>query len=110
MMRRMSLAMVGTTLTLPKFGRPVRLSMVNVLTTAQVITVSVLDGAGGVAFTTAPFLFGSNAQFAVMTDIGSGVAALPQDLWIEESDTVTVVAAAAITSDVIVSFEEKEGK
>jgi len=106
----MTLAMVGTTLTLPKFGRPVRLSMISVPTTAQLITVSVLDGAGNIAFATAPFIFGATAQFAVMTDIGSGVAALPQDLWIEESDTVTVVAAAAITSDVIISFEEKEGE
>lgn len=98
--------MAAASLTLPKFGRRVRICAVHVVSTAQLITLSVVDGSGTIALNFecqgaiyATFAVGS---FSVSNN---QIQSIPPDLIIEETDNVTLSAAAAVTSDVVVSYE-----
>jgi len=107
-MRRLTLPFIGTTLTLPEFGRRVRIAAVTVQLTAVNVTLSVIDGAGDVAFASLGAGGAVPLVFAPAFDPSGVIAAIPSDLVVEQADTVTLVAAGAVTTSAVISFEELE--
>jgi len=106
-MRRLTLPFIGTTLTLPEFGRRVRIAAVTVQVSAENIRLNVLDGAGDIAFSVNGTA-GTPLVFAPTFDPAGVVAGIPADLVVEQTDTVTLVAAGALTTSAVISFEELE--
>jgi len=107
--RRMSLPFIGTTLTLPNFGRRVRLCAVAVANPANnVVRLGVLNGAGELAFESIAAGTATPTCWAPVSDIGGIISPIPGDLVIEETDSVRLVAAAAIATTAVISFTELE--
>jgi len=88
----------------------VRLSGVCIAGVAGVCVLSVLNGAGAPAFVTSSAGTSADVVFAVNVDDPLGaVTALPPDLVLNPTDSMTLVLGGASTAGVVISFEELEG-
>jgi len=101
----MTLGFEGTTLRLPKFGNRVELTGVCLQASAQNVTLRVLDGAGQIAFSST-CAAATPLVFAPIVDINGIIAPIPKDLVIEETDDVELVAAGAISTIAVISYQE----
>jgi len=109
MMRRITLQFSGATLSVPGtlFGKPVRIAGVCVPGVAAVCTLTVLDGAGDIAFISSSSGAAPDVVFSNVADSLAAIAPIPPDLVLNSQDSLTLAFAAPSTDLAVISFEER---
>jgi len=102
--RKIALNLNGTSLTLPKFGRRIRIQTINcsAASAAGPNFVTIKDGAGNESF----FSTGTATFNSGFEDAASNAGTLPSNCEIEETDVVEFTTGAPVTGVLVVTYEE----